>query len=322
MKRIWFLVLFLVFLTACNQAEAEATPVPTATRITGDLTPFASKTPVQATQAPAARATLTPAPTPTPQIHVVALDETLISIAYAYGITLEQLQNANPEVNPWAIYVGDEIIIPYVEPGDQTDPNAAPAPDPEPVELSEAICTAEASGGLWCLWTATNPPDTGTENILVEILLDDGTTTLSKTVTAPVNISTAGQRVPLGAFFSAQELAGMADPITAQVTLLQALPLSSTTSRYVPVTLNDGLITIKSDHRSAVITGDLLVSADASSVWVVAAAYDQNENLVGFLRWSQEAALSAGASLPLEMQVFTVGDSEVASVELLLESHP
>ncbi|MEE4195289.1 MAG: LysM domain-containing protein [Anaerolineae bacterium] len=323
-KPTWIFTAILLFfaLTACQTAGSEAAPIPTATRNLGELTPYTSKTPVQATQVPEARATLTPAPTPTPQIHVVALDETLISIAYKYGITLEALQNANPEVNPWAIYVGDEIIIPYVEAGEEADPNAAPAPDPEPVELSEAVCTPEASGGLWCLWTATNPEDGGTENILTEILLNDGSKTLSKTVTAPVNISKAGERVPMGAFFTAQELAGMADPITVQVSLLQALPLSNTPGRYVPIILQDGLITIKNDRQSAVITGNLVVSADASSVWVVAAAYADSGTLVGFLRWSQETALSAGTSLPLEMQVFALGDGKIASVELLLEAHP
>ena len=323
MKKVWILPLLLIFiLAACAPQEEETPPSPTATRISGELTPYASKTPEQAVQVPEARATLTPAPTPTPQIHVVALDETLISIAFNYGITLEQLQNANPEVNPWAIYVGDELIIPYVEAGEETDPNAAPAPDPELVSLSEAACTAEASGGLWCLWTATNPEEGGTENILVEILLNDGSNTLSKTVTAPVNISKAGERVPMGAFFTIEELAGMADPITAQLTLSQALPLGNTAERYVPVTLQDGLITVKTDRQSAVITGNLQVSADASSVWVVAAAYDDNEDLVGFLRWSQDSPVPAGASIRLEMQVFSLGERQIQTVELLLEGHP
>lgn len=323
MKRVWTIFLILLFtLAACAPQESEILPSPTATRIQGELTPYASKTPEQATQAPEARATLTPAPTPTPQIHVVALDETLISIAYAYGITLEQLQNANPEVNPWAIYVGDELIIPFVEAGEEADPNAAPAPDPQPVTLIEANCKAEASDGLWCLWTATNPDDGGTENILVEILLNDGSKTLSKIVTAPINISQAGERVPMGAFFTAEELAGMADPITAQVTLLQALPLGNIAGRYVPVTLQDGLITVKTDRQSAVITGNLQVSADASSVWVVAAAYDENDDLVGFLRWSQDAPVAAGNSILLEMQVFALGERRIQTVELLLEGHP
>lgn len=322
MKRIGFLVLLLIFLTACNQAEGVATPASTATRIAGELTPYASKTPAQATQAPEARATLTPAPTPTPQIHVVALDETLISIAYSYGISLEALQNANPEVNPWAIYVGDELIIPYIEAGEDQNPNAAPAPDPEPVVLSEIACTADASDGLWCLWTATNPPDTGTENILVEITLQDGDLTLSKTVTAPLNISKAGQRVPMGAFFTATELAGLSGSYTAQLTLLQALPLGNTAGRSVPVTLQDGLVTIKSDHHSASITGNLQVSADASSVWVVAGAYDADGTLVGFLRWTQTASLSPDTSLPFEMQVFALGNGRIETVEILLEAHP
>jgi len=244
----------------------------------------------------------------------------MISIAFNYGITLEALQNANPNADPYALIVGDELVIPYQAPA--AEGSTAPAPDPEPVTLSDAVCTPDASGGVWCLWTATNPPESGTENILVEIILQAGDFSTTQVVTAPINISDAGERVPMGAFFSAAALTGSSAPYTTRLTLLQALPLNNTAARYVPVTLQDGQITIQQDRSSAVITGSLLLAEEASRVWVVAGAYDADGKLVGFRRWTQESAFTAGTLLPIEFEVFALGDGRVDTVEVLLEAHP
>ena len=322
MKRIGIYLIFLLLfgLAACQQPMAEAIPTATATRISGALTPYASRTPADPTQVPQAQATLAPAPTPTPQVHVVALGETMISIAFKYGITLEALQNANPNADPYALIVDDELVIPYQEPA--AEGSTAPAPDPEPVTLSDAVCTPEASGGLWCLWTATNPPESGTENILVEIVLEAGDFSTTQVITAPLNISAADERVPMGAFFSAQALADSRAPYTTRLTLLQALPLNNTAARYVPVILQDGQIIIEQDRASATVSGNLQPAKDASSIWVVISAFDVEGQLVGFRRWTQETPLTAGALLPIEIQVFALGNGRIETVDVLLEGHP
>lgn len=45
-------------------------------------------------------------------VHVVQAGESLLSIALLYGVTTEDLQAANELVNPDAIYIGQELIIP------------------------------------------------------------------------------------------------------------------------------------------------------------------------------------------------------------------
>lgn len=45
-------------------------------------------------------------------IHVVQSGDTLSKIAKAYGVTLTQLQNANPTVNPRALQIGQRLRIP------------------------------------------------------------------------------------------------------------------------------------------------------------------------------------------------------------------
>jgi LysM repeat protein len=45
-------------------------------------------------------------------IHVIASGDTLSKIAQQYGVSLTQLQRANPTVNPRALQIGQRIVIP------------------------------------------------------------------------------------------------------------------------------------------------------------------------------------------------------------------
>ena len=52
-------------------------------------------------------------PAPTPQVYVVVKGDTMSKIAKKYGVTLEELMAANPQIkNPNKIEIGDEITIP------------------------------------------------------------------------------------------------------------------------------------------------------------------------------------------------------------------
>jgi hypothetical protein len=69
------------------------------------------------TPAATERATAEPEPTvppaPTQQVHVVAKGETMSKIARKYGLTIEELMAANPQIkNPNKIAIGDQITIP------------------------------------------------------------------------------------------------------------------------------------------------------------------------------------------------------------------
>lgn len=95
----------------------------------GDETPTASPSasvaPSTATPEP------TPTPAPTPQTYTIAQGDTLSKIAKEFGLTLEQLLEANKDTieDPDLISVGDVIIIPVPPPdevGGSAEPSAAP----------------------------------------------------------------------------------------------------------------------------------------------------------------------------------------------------
>jgi len=77
--------------------------------------PTPSPTPVP-TATPAATATAASTPTPTPIIHIVQEGETVSSIANQYGVPPQFIIEANHLDNPGLLQVGQELIIPAVEP--------------------------------------------------------------------------------------------------------------------------------------------------------------------------------------------------------------
>jgi LysM repeat protein len=73
----------------------------------------------------------TPVPAPTPQIYTVKAGDALARIARQFGLTVEQLLDANKDIkDPNRIKVGDKIIIPTPPPeevpAESTSPSASP----------------------------------------------------------------------------------------------------------------------------------------------------------------------------------------------------
>ena len=84
----------------------------------------ASATPGQT----AAPATSTPAPVASPQTYTIRAGDNLFRIASQFGLTIEQLQAANPQItNPNLIQAGQVIVIP---PADFGLPTPGPAATP------------------------------------------------------------------------------------------------------------------------------------------------------------------------------------------------
>jgi LysM repeat protein len=77
----------------------------------------------------------TPEPDPTPQVYVIKEGDTLSAIANEFGLSLDDLLDANKDTitNPNRISVGDEIIIP-TPPPDEVEAPASEDPEAEPTE--------------------------------------------------------------------------------------------------------------------------------------------------------------------------------------------
>src|SRR5512141_2101170 len=127
----WLIAIGLI-LAACS-AKTESHPPPLAVNSSataspaaaGQLTPYRSPTgTVTPTPTDPATPTPLPSPTPTPRSHTVVKGEDMFGIALRYGVTLEELKAANPDVNPNFLSVGAVLVIPQ---------SLTPQPSMEPV---------------------------------------------------------------------------------------------------------------------------------------------------------------------------------------------
>lgn len=113
---------------------------------------------------------LTPQPTATPAHYTIQPSDTLAEIARSFGVDLKALQAANADLDPRALPVGHEIIIPgpaFDAAGQPILPTAAPPL----LSLPAPNCLPAATGSIICLGEVTNTFATPLERISVIIRL-------------------------------------------------------------------------------------------------------------------------------------------------------
>jgi hypothetical protein len=94
--------------------------------IGGGGKPSGSASPSAPVATPSAE--VTPVPAPTAQVYVIKQKDTLSKVANRYGITLDELLAANPEIkDPNKISIGQQIIIPLPA-GEGASPSASTTP--------------------------------------------------------------------------------------------------------------------------------------------------------------------------------------------------
>ncbi len=299
--------LVLIGLTACAPQNVDVEPTrarPEAGSLQVYNSPVPSSTPFPRTPAP----TRTPLPTATPHIYLIEKGDTLGSIALEFGISIEEIMRTNPEISPSAMSVGDEIIIPEVELM-PTSPTIAPLG----VEISPPNCYETLSGGMWCFVSVLNNQDIAVENLSAEIRLFDenGEAFAKKTAYALIDRLAIDENMPLLAYFE-----DVPETLTANATLLTALPSSDDETRYLPASLQNVLTEIAWNGRSAEVNGEVKVEGEVSRLWILAIAYDAEGNVVGARRWE-----SVSGEKLFNLTVASLG-STVDHVQLLIEAKP
>jgi hypothetical protein len=261
-------------------------------------------------------------PTPTTYTYMVVKGDTFISIAQKAGVTVPALQAANPGVSATALSVGTKLVIPT---GSQAP--GEPTPTAAALQVLQAHCWPEATGGLWCFGLLHNPYGETLENISVQFaLLDAGGQQLdSQIVYGLLDILPPGASMPLAAHFLVPVQA--TEPLQNQgglrVQVLTAIRLLPGDTRYLPVSLVNTLVSVDASGQSADVSGTVLLNGKgtATTLWVLATSYDADENVVGVRRWTAATTLSASAPVTFGFQVASVGPG-IARVEFLAEARP
>jgi len=303
------LSLFLA-LAACGH-EAQATPTRLAT-----AEPFQTVAPTQTpTLLPTSTGILIP-PTPTIYTYMVVRGDTLSSIAQKAGVSLEALLAANPGLSPAALAVGTKLVIPTGKPIP-----VEPAPTPAPLPVRQAQCWPETTGGLWCLALVENGSAETLENISArfDLLDSNGQELTSQVIYGLLDILAPGKSMPLAAHFAAP----VQSDASLRVQVLTAIRLLPGDARYLPVSLENTLISVDASGRTAEVSGRVLPDGNGTvkMLWVLASAFDQAGNLVGVRRWDFPTTLTLAAPFSFDFQVSSVGPG-IARVEFLAEARP
>jgi LysM repeat protein len=174
--RVIGLAAALVVSVACGQVVTVAptpTPEPTATIALAVVNPTDEPTATPAPYTPAP--TMTPTITPTPVFHTIASGESLLAIANRYGVSVAALQDANGILDPRALQIGGQLIIPREEDAILAA-DATPTQTPMPVAVENLHFSENAIGGLWVLGEVVNISGMALEQVRVGVTLvgEDG----------------------------------------------------------------------------------------------------------------------------------------------------
>jgi LysM repeat protein len=316
-KKFVFISIFgmlVLGLMGCANSSSQSNDTPAATA--GQITPYRTATQPMSTLAVTQAPTPTPPPlpTPTPFMYTVVANDTMIAIASRFGITLDELQVANPEVSPNYLSVGTQLVIPI-----KFDEEETAAEQLLPIEEGEIECFQIHSGGVWCYWVVGNTLEHPVENITAVIRLYNGLgqQVASKAAVPLLNILEAGAQTPIAVFFE--------PPVPswqlAQGQLQTVVAANQFSERYFSGSLEGVNVSISPNGLQADISGTLRLTTDQlpEYVWVQAVAYDSEDAVVGLRRWEAPDAQLADNTPAFEFQVYSLG-RPIDHVDILFEA--
>jgi LysM repeat protein len=330
------LMLFPLGLLACGQKITQIVPPVAPTR---DIFPYRTSTAITIPLIPEISTPLpsTSNPTPTPFSHIIEKGETMLGIAIRYGIALEDLQAANPDIDPNMLSVGSQLIIPL---GDALQ-GIVMTPTPIPVTLGAPNCYQTSDDGAWCFVLVENHLPYALENISarVGLISQEDNHFVEGTAFPPLNRIGSGKKVPLMLFFSPP----VPTLFSVKTELLTAVANAEDSTRYVNGEVVIDEVKITSDGQTATARGRVIFPNSTEYpglVWLVAVAYGDDGSVVGVRKWEAVfpsvnpeplligtpeimMTVSPIAILPVsfEMKVFSLGP-DIKQVEVLLEAHP
>jgi LysM repeat protein len=287
--------------------------------VTSELLPLPSATPsLAATPRPATPAIIaTFTPIPTPVTYVVQAGDTLVGIAWSFGISVEALQTANPNVQPAFLSVGAVLVIP--PPEGTPVAQLAGVPTPAPLELSLPACYPTATNALYCFVEARNPGALALENVSAQIIVAgaDGLPIASQLAYAAREVIPPGESAPLAVLFAVQPdrvAASAARVATANESTDPAL-------RYVLLEVSDQQGGLAGNEWR--VTGQIRnpTSTPASAAWMALTLYDALGAIVGYRRQSLTGGLAPGETRDFSISAASLGGA-VDHYRLAAEGRP
>ena len=293
-------------------------------------TPLPSLT---ATESPTLTPTNTQTPTPAPVTWTVGKGDELMAIAFYYGITLDELLAANPSVTPNWMSVGTVLQIP-VTPTPLPTATATPAPTNTaqilqtqtatpsgPLELQgEPSCYQNPLGELNCLVLIKNQGEETLENPSVSFRITSPESDYESelVVFAPLNLLQPGSSLPILASFPAP----VPENYDVEAEIDYWLPTMPDDDRYAEKEILDSNIQLSEDDAIADVNGKISVDSayrEIASLWLLAVAFDQDGNPVGFRRWEAALPIDNVKAIAFNTIVYSLGPG-IDRIELMAEA--
>ncbi len=270
------------------------TPWPTATR-------RATFTPVPATPS----ATPEPTATPTPVIYTIQQGDTLIPIARQFGVTVQEIIDANGIADPRRLRIGQEIIIPVR--ADESGPTVVPTPTPVDLQIQGLAFHHTPVGSLWCLGEVLNISGQPAEEVQVQVSLHDeqGQLLAQGAAFTEIDIVPDGGRAPFAILFASSP----ADFAQYQIQILGGVPSTHLGPRYPDLEVTEELGEWL-DENVYRVRGQVLNSGqyEAEKVAVIITLYDSEAHVVGARTVDIPAEVFlAGAIAPFEVELTPLG---------------
>lgn len=258
-----------------------------------------------------------PTPTPTPIVYTIVEGDTMLAIALQNGINLEELQGANPEVNPRLLVVGTELIIPLGE----IIPSSPMTATPVPINIPSTDCHV-LPDGMWCFLLVRNERSRELENLSAKVVLynNDGEMVVEGVAIAALNKLPVEGENPLTVFFPGSFDGDFTSISTVQT--VQLVPRND--DRYLNAWLEVDEIELVEGGLQAGVKGSYGIPAKSlpgNITWIVGIAYDSEGNVVGVRKIEYLGILEPGASQEFSLDIFSVGPM-IAEVKTMVEIRP
>jgi LysM repeat protein len=311
------LAVFALGLTNCRAEQTiTAISVTEAKSLIAYLTPTASQTPEEnnpAQATPTQQAT----PSPTPMVYKIVEGDTMLAIAFKHGINLEELQAANPDVDPRLLVVGAEIIIPL---GDVITFNPVTA-TPIPIQVTDTSCYP-APDGIWCFVSIKNERSRPLENISANVVLleSSGEFLAEGIAIGAINLLPIDEELPLIAFIPGR----YPSDFQTRTNILSVQPLPRNDDRYLNAWLEVDQVEIAKRGERAQVAGRIglpVKSQPGGSAWILVVAYDHGGNVVGVRKTEQFENLEPGSTREFNIEVFSLGPA-ISEVRAFVEVRP
>ncbi len=222
-------------------------------------------------------------------------------------MTVEALQLVNAGIDPLALQVGHDLIIPFA--GADATTGYLPSPTPLPLRLSAFRCYPTPAGGQLCLGEARNDSGQAVINLAaqVTVVLPDGELGPSQVTFAPVEIVLPGEHAPFAARFA--DLRAVWGTAVRVVAAQDGSPLAE---QFLTLTVGAtaGEISASGHYMvSAEIVNEFAQHANA--IMVLISGYNAEDELRAFRIVELAQGLPAGASAEL-VATFTVPAKEIS----------